>query len=103
MWSKGGAVAVLPDTTSEVSTAQRRRKISRANSAAVGDTRKGGQDPWWVRLSLISGALLIVAVLIVVPVVHVFSQSLAEGPRVYWKNLFGDPDTRHAIFLTLTV
>ena len=44
-----------------------------------------------------------VGVLIVIPVVNVFAQALAEGVGVYWKNLFDDPDTRHSIFLTLTV
>src|SRR4029450_4820173 len=29
--------------------------------------------------------------------------ALAEGFGVYWKNLVADPDTRHAIRLTLTV
>ena len=32
-----------------------------------------------------------------------FYQALAHGLGTYWKNLFDDPDTRHAICLTLTV
>jgi sulfate/thiosulfate transport system permease protein len=39
----------------------------------------------------------------VVPVVHVFAGALSAGLGVYWRNLFGDPDTRHSILLTLTV
>src|SRR5205085_5929372 len=35
--------------------------------------------------------------------VNVFAQALANGPRVYWDNLVGNADTRHAILLTLTV
>ena len=44
-----------------------------------------------------------VSVLIVVPVVNVFYQALSHGVGTYWHNLVGDPDTRHAIFLTLIV
>jgi sulfate transport system permease protein len=36
-------------------------------------------------------------------VVHVFYHALADGLVAYAKNLVGDPDTRHAILLTLTV
>ena len=36
-------------------------------------------------------------------ILAVFYQALANGPRVYWDSLAADPDTRHAILLTLTV
>jgi sulfate transport system permease protein len=36
-------------------------------------------------------------------VVSVFYEALSEGLGTYWRNLTGDPDTRHAILLTLTV
>jgi sulfate transport system permease protein len=65
--------------------------------------RQAQQDPAWVRWGLTLAALAVVGVLIVIPVVHVFAQALADGVDVYWKNLFGDPDTRHSILLTLTV
>jgi sulfate transport system permease protein len=45
----------------------------------------------------------VVGILVVIPVASVFVQALSEGVGVYWKNLFGDPDTRHSILLTLTV
>jgi sulfate transport system permease protein len=61
------------------------------------------RDPWWVRWSLISAAVAVLTVLIVVPVVSVFAQALAGGPRVYLDALLGDGDTRHAIGLTLLV
>jgi ABC-type sulfate transport system permease subunit len=48
-------------------------------------------------------AVLIVGVLVVLPLVHVFWQALSGGLRVYWDNLAADPDTRHAIVLTLLV
>jgi sulfate transport system permease protein len=41
--------------------------------------------------------------LVILPVVNVFYQALATGLWAYAENLLGDPDTRHAILLTLTV
>jgi sulfate transport system permease protein len=61
------------------------------------------KDPAWLRWTLVGAAIAVVGVLIVVPIVNVFAEALAEGPGVYWKNLFDDPDTRHSIGLTLTV
>ena len=60
-------------------------------------------DPAWVRYGLTALALFAMTVLIVVPVVSVFYEALAEGVGTYWRNLTGDPDTRHSILLTLTV
>src|SRR5262249_12575404 len=65
--------------------------------------RRAQQDHWLVRWSVILGALASVGVLVVLPVVYVFYYALADGFGVYWQNLFGDADTRHAIFLTLIV
>ena len=61
------------------------------------------QDPWLVRWGLTLAAIAVLGVLVIVPLVHVFVQALAGGPRAYWNSLFGDPATRHAIMLTLTV
>jgi len=47
--------------------------------------------------------MAIVGLLIVVPVVSVFVGAFADGARAYWGALTGDPDTVHAIFLTLLV
>ncbi len=63
----------------------------------------GRHDPAWVRIGLILAAVGTVGLLIVIPVVHVFYQALADGPVAYWNNLFGDRDTRAAVLLTLTV
>jgi sulfate transport system permease protein len=60
-------------------------------------------DPLWVRVLLIGGALAVVGVLIIVPIVSVFMQAFADGWATYWKNLLQDPHTTHAILLTLTV
>jgi sulfate transport system permease protein len=60
-------------------------------------------DPPWVRWGLTAASILVVGVLVVVPVVNIFYEALKEGVRVYWDNLFADPDTRHSIILTATV
>ena len=60
-------------------------------------------DPFWVRWTLILLAAAVVGLLVVIPVVHVFAGALSGGLGAYWRNLFGDPDTRHSILLTLTV
>jgi sulfate/thiosulfate transport system permease protein len=61
------------------------------------------EDPWLVRCALILATFLVIGVLIIVPVILVFYQALAEGFGVYWNNLFADPDTLDSILLTLTV
>src|SRR5436309_14817475 len=70
---------------------------------AIAVVRRAQQDPAWVRWSLTLAALAVVGVLVVIPVVNIFAVALSEGVGVYWKNLIGDPDTRHSIILTLTV
>jgi sulfate transport system permease protein len=60
-------------------------------------------DPLAVRAALILTAVLIMAFLVVVPLVNVFVQAFAAGPRAYLDNLFGNADTLDAIKLTLTV
>jgi sulfate/thiosulfate transport system permease protein len=65
--------------------------------------RRAQEDPAWVRYSLTTIALLAVTVLIVIPVANVFVEAFAAGVGAYFENLFLDPDTRHAILLTLTV
>ena len=64
---------------------------------------RSSADPLWVRWSLTLLALFILIVLVVIPVISVFYQAFARGAGVYFDNLFGDPDTRHAVLLTLTV
>ncbi len=71
--------------------------------AHVRRVRRAQQDAAWVRWGLISFALLVVGVLIGIPLVNIFAQALGDGVGAYWANLFVDPDTRHSIFLTLTV
>ncbi|HJT76201.1 MAG TPA: sulfate/thiosulfate ABC transporter permease CysW, partial [Gemmataceae bacterium] len=72
-------------------------------SPAGAPRRTARQDPPAVRWGLTLLAVAVVGLLVVVPLVQVFCQALAHGPRVYWDSLAADPDTRHAILLTLTV
>ena len=65
--------------------------------------RPGQKDPLIVRCVLIGLAVSVIAVLVVLPIVHVFSQALSGGVRVYWDSLVADPDTLHALALTLFV
>ena len=55
-----------------------------------------------MRWCLTAGALAVLTVLVIVPVVGVFVHALEAGLGVYWKNL-ADPDTLHSILLTLAV
>jgi len=61
------------------------------------------EDPAWVRWTLIGTALGVMTLLVVVPLVNVFVEAFAAGPGAYWRNLVGDADTLHSIFLTLMV
>lgn len=78
-------------------------ELEKPRAIAVTRIRKAQQDPPWVRWGLTSFAVIVVTVLVVVPVVNIFVTALSDGAGVYWTNLFADPDTRHAIILTLTV
>lgn len=65
--------------------------------------RRQMQDPLWVRLLLISLAVVLMGVLVVIPVLNVFYEALRDGLAAYVQHIFGEPDTRHSILLTLTV
>ena len=60
-------------------------------------------DPFWLRCLLIGLSFLIVVLLILVPLGYVFYQALADGIGGFVRNVFFDRDTRHAIWLTVTV
>jgi len=65
--------------------------------------RLAQRDPAWVRWALTAAALLVVGLLVVVPVVNIFVTALGDGVGAYFKNLFGDPDTRQSMILSATV
>jgi sulfate transport system ATP-binding protein len=75
----------------------------RSTAIGTGRTRQAQQDHFLVRAALLLIATAIVVVLIIIPLINVFYEALAKGPGTYWSNLVDDPDTRHAILLTLTV
>ncbi|HEV3116885.1 MAG TPA: sulfate ABC transporter permease subunit CysW [Gemmataceae bacterium] len=56
-----------------------------------------------MRCILIALAVGVIGVLVIIPLVNVFWNAFAGGFGGYWRNLFDDADTRHAILLTLTV
>jgi len=61
------------------------------------------QEPLWLRCLLISLAYLVVGAFILVPLIYVFHQAMVPGIGAFLQNLFGDPDTRHAILMTFMV
>jgi sulfate transport system permease protein len=65
--------------------------------------RRAQTDHWLVRWTLTIAAVLVIGVLVILPVVNVFYQALANGLWAYAEYLLGNADTRHAILLTLTV
>ncbi|MGL4554273.1 MAG: sulfate ABC transporter permease subunit CysW [Gemmataceae bacterium] len=75
-----------------------------SGSPRPGSGGEGNQrNPWYVRYALIGLTVAIVGVLIAGPLVFVFAQAFARGVPTYVWSLVGNPDTRHAIFLTLAV
>lgn len=60
-------------------------------------------EPRWIRWSLIAFAWLVIGGLILVPITYVFVQALQPGLKAALSALWDDPDTRHSIWLTLTV
>jgi sulfate/thiosulfate transport system permease protein len=65
--------------------------------------RRAQHDPPAVKAVLVVTAVAVMTFLVVVPLLNVFVQAFANGPRAYWNNLFGDADTLHSIKLTLIV
>ena len=72
-------------------------------SAATLTRRRSQEESEAVRWTLIGVATVTLGVLVVIPLVNVFYEAMARGPRVYWNALFNDPDTLSAILLTLRV
>lgn len=60
-----------------------------------------GDQPWLRRL-FIGLAFFLIGILLVVPLIAIFSQALSAGLNVFWVNL-SDKHTLHAIGLTLFV
>ncbi len=64
-------------------------------------TMRAGDEPW-VKWSLIFLAVLVTALMLVIPLVIIFMEAFSAGGANYWENLT-DTYTVHAIGLTLLV
>ena len=73
------------------------------NATPAGTRPRAQADPPAVKAALILAAVVVMAFFVVVPLINVFVQAFAGGPRAYWDNLVHDPDTLHSIKLTLMV
>ena len=62
---------------------------------------KPGRSP--LDALLVTGAVATIGLLIVVPLASVFAEAFSQGPQAWWEAIAHDPDTRHAIWLSLTV
>ncbi|XWZ93018.1 sulfate ABC transporter permease subunit CysW [Azospirillum sp. B2RO_4] len=71
-------------------------------SMPVPPVRSALSEPGWVRILLISGALLFLALFLLLPLVAVFAEALRHGFDAYWTALT-EPDAVAAIELTLIV
>lgn len=60
-------------------------------------------EPLWLQRVLIAAALGVLTVLVIVPVINIFAYAFQNGIGAYFGYLFHDPDTLHAIGLTLFV
>jgi sulfate transport system permease protein len=65
-------------------------------------SRRGNDDPPWVRRLLIALAFLFVGVFLLLPLANVFAQAFSKGIAAYGKAL-ANPDTVSAMKLTLLV
>lgn len=59
-------------------------------------------DPLWLRVTLVGIAVSFLGLLVIVPVINVFTQAFARGPETYLEAL-RDPNTLSALRLTLKV
>jgi len=75
--------------------------MTTAAATAVLQT-KALKEPVWVRYGLIAFAVTILGLFLILPLAAVLVQALEHGVGAYLAAL-DDPDTRHAIYLTLLV
>jgi sulfate/thiosulfate transport system permease protein len=69
----------------------------------MSDTRRSTNESVLLSTILVASAAAVVGGLIVVPLAAVFAEAFGGGPAAWWEAIAGDPDTRHAIWLTLIV
>ncbi|MBM3849952.1 MAG: sulfate ABC transporter permease subunit CysW [Verrucomicrobia bacterium] len=73
-----------------------------ARAAGDAKSRRGIEEPAWMRRVLIGLAVAFVGVFLLVPLANVFAQAMAKGWPAYQKSL-GHPDTLASVRLTLLV
>lgn len=73
--------------------------ISRLDTPAAQPLRRAAQDAWWVRALLLTIALGFLGLVLVVPLVAVFTEALRRGIGAYFA-AFADADAQAAIKLT---
>jgi len=69
-------------------------------SIAPRNLQTATQEPALVRIALITIALVFLGLFLVLPLVAVFTESMARGFDVYWAAIT-EPEAAHAIYLTL--
>ena len=67
-----------------------------------GTSQRGSDESGVMKWLLIGTGLSFALIFLLLPLVNLFAQALSKGVSVYWTSL-QDPDTRSAIWLTLTV
>jgi sulfate/thiosulfate transport system permease protein len=72
---------------------------AKQNSSAV---QRATTEPVWVKILLITLALAFLGLFLFLPLILVFASAFAEGIAAYFAS-FRDPDTLHAVQLTLLV
>lgn len=60
-------------------------------------------EPLWLRVLLIGAAFAVIGFLILIPMVYVFVQAFADGWKAFVDNVWRDKDTRHSIWLTVSL
>jgi len=78
------------------------RLTRRGGSGAAAKSRRGSEDPAWVRWLLVGVCLAFAGVFLVLPLINVFGQALARGWRASVGSL-AHPDTLEAFKLTAWV
>jgi sulfate/thiosulfate transport system permease protein len=71
-------------------------------SKSGGSLNHSVKDPLWLKVILITIALLFISLLLLLPLVSIFTEAFRKGFGAYFES-FSDPDALHAIYLTVIV
>src|SRR5262249_3730173 len=92
----GWASKTRPTTSRRVGLEDSAHPTATATAPTIQVNAAHRTEPWWVRWGLTLAAIAVLTLLVIVPVANVFYQALSRGVAVYWQNLIGDSNTRHA-------